>query len=81
MNFKSLADISRNWDEKAPTEDEVMNFIKFLRNEKMSSSSTMWTSYSMLNAVVKSKYNVNLKIFTRVIALIKSFDTDVRESL
>ena len=45
-DFKSLADMSQNWEEIEPTEEEVMNYIKFLRNEKKSSSSTLWTSYS-----------------------------------
>ena len=35
-DFKSLADQSRNWEENAPKEDEVMRDIKFLRNERKS---------------------------------------------
>ena len=78
-DFKSFVGASRNWDESEPTEDEVMSWAKFLWNEKKASSSTMWTTYSMLNAVIKSKYNMNLKKFVRVTALIKSYDTDVKK--
>ncbi len=39
----------------------------------------MWTYYSMLNGVVKSKYGYNLKSYPRVTALLKSMDTDVKK--
>ena len=42
-------------------------------------SSTAWTRYSILNAVVKAKYGVNLKQYVRVTALLKSYDTDVKK--
>ena len=42
-------------------------------------SSTMWTMYSMLNSVTKSKYNFALKNYSRVTMLLKSFDTDVKK--
>ena len=39
----------------------------------------MWTTYSMLNSVVKSKYGFNLKNYVRVTSLIKSFDVDIKK--
>ena len=35
-DFKSLADQSRNWEENAPSEDELMRYLRFLRNERKS---------------------------------------------
>ena len=42
-------------------------------------SSSMWTFYSMINAIIKSKYGVNLKSYPRVTTLLKSFDTDIKQ--
>ena len=50
-----------------------------LRNDKNMASSTSWTRYSMLNAVIKSKYGFNLKKYPRVTALLKSYDTDIKK--
>ena len=51
-----------------------------LRNENKMASSTLWTRYSILNAVVKSKYGENLKQYPRVTALLKSYDTDIKKT-
>ena len=42
-------------------------------------SSTMWCTYSMLNAVVKNKYGFNLKKYVRVTNLLKSYDIDIKK--
>ena len=39
----------------------------------------MWTMYSMLNSVIKSKYDFSLKDYPRVTTMLKSFDTDVKK--
>ena len=39
----------------------------------------MWTCYSQLNGVVKSKYGLNLKKYARVTSLLKSMDTDIKK--
>ena len=41
-------------------------------------STTMWTNYSLLNAVVKNKYGFSLKSYVRVTNLLKSYDNDVK---
>ena len=48
-------------------------------NSSAMASSSMWTFYSMINAIIKSKYGVNLKSYPRVTTLLKSFDTDVKQ--
>ena len=42
-------------------------------------SSTIWTCYSQLNGVIKSKYGFNLKKYARVTSLLKSMDTDIKK--
>ena len=42
-------------------------------------SSSLWTMYSMINTVTKSKYSISLKKFERVTALIKAFDVDCKK--
>ena len=69
----------REWETVIPSEDDVMNWCRHLRSEKKFASSTMWTQYSMLNAVVINKYGFNLKQFARVGTLLKSYDTDVKK--
>ena len=54
-------------------------FLRVLRNDKNMASSTSWTRYSILNAVVKSQYSINLKQYPRVTALLKSYDTDIKK--
>ena len=42
-------------------------------------SSSMWCTYSMLNAVIKNKYGFNLKYYVRVTNLLKSYDVDIKK--
>ena len=64
---------------RVPSEDEILAFMRHLRDDKGMASSTMWTSYSQLNGVVKSKYGFNLKKYARVTTLLKSMDTDIKK--
>ena len=78
-DFKAVVGSDRNWDFEGPNEEDVLHFIRWLRLEKGYASSSLWTIYSMLNGVVKSKYGVNLKKYVRVTSLLKTFDTDVKK--
>ena len=40
-------------------------------------SASIWTNYSLLNAVIKNKYGFNLKSYVRVTNLLKSYDNNV----
>ena len=82
-------------DIRVPSEDEILNFLRHLRDDKGifncicnicnicyiigMASSTMWTCYSQLNGVIKSKYGFNLKKYARVTSLLKSMDTDIKK--
>ena len=74
--FKQFSD--RDFAEKVPAEDDILKYIRFLREDRKLASSSVWTCYSMLNSVIKSKYGLSLKAYVRVTTLIKSYDTDVK---
>lgn len=42
-------------------------------------SSSLWVYYSMLNSIMKSKYDVSLKKHPRITVLLKSYDTDCKK--
>ena len=77
--FKERAVKSGEFEERMPTEDEFAEYFRYLRLEKKLSSSTLWTTYSILNAVVKGKYGERLQKHPRLTTLLKSFDTDIKK--
>ena len=68
---------SIDWEVERPKEEDVIGWVCYLRNETKAASSSLWTYYSMLNTVVKSKYGFNLKTYVRVITLIKSYQVNL----
>ena len=70
--------IGNDLEARPPTEQELLSYVKFMRLEKGLASSSLWTTYSMINGVCKGKYSINLKQYCRVTSLIKSFDVDVK---
>ena len=96
--FVMFNDKSGEIQYRVPSEIDLMNYMKNLRNEEgnillfifsnmsvlqtiMSgyASTSLWTTYSMLNAVCRAKYGINLKIYVRLAALLKSFDIDTKK--
>ena len=71
--------IGRDFEDSGPSESELISFIKDLREVKKAASSTLWTTYSMINSVCKAKYNLDLKKFTRVTSLIKAMQIDSKK--
>jgi len=67
-----------NYEEVPPGEDAFITFFRHLRLEKMFASSSMWTTYSYINSVVKRKYGFKLQSLPRVTMLLKSFDEDTK---
>ena len=78
-DFKERAVNSGGFEERMPTEDEFAEHFRYLRLEKKLSSSTLWTTYSIINAVVKGKYGERLQKYPRLTTLLKSFDTDTKK--
>ena len=70
--------LNNDLETRPPTEEELLNYFKFLRFDRNYASSSIWTQYSMINGVCKGTYSFNLKSLCRVVSLIKSFDTDVK---
>ena len=60
-DFKAFSDLSDEFDNRIPTESEFVEFFKHLRTNKKSSSSSLWTIYTMLNSVCKGKYSERLQ--------------------
>lgn len=77
--FKDKASNSGDFDMRMPTEDELADYFRYLRIEKKMSSSTIWTTYSILNSVVKAKYGKQLQIYPRLTLLLKSYNTDTKK--
>jgi len=42
-----------DFNDRMPTEERFTQQFKYLRTEKNMASSSLWTTYSMINAVVK----------------------------
>ena len=58
--------LGRDLEDSPPSEQDLINYFRDLRNEKKAASSTLWTTYSLINSVCKGKYIMDLKTFTRV---------------
>ena len=74
--FKEFFEEPEVFETRKPTEMELMNFFRDQRETKNKASSTLWTTYSMLNSIIKAKYSANLRDLPRLVTLIKSYDTD-----
>ena len=70
--------VGEDFSTRAPSEEELLQYFKHLREDKKMSSSSLWTTYSMINGMCKGKFACNLKQYCRVTSLIKSFDVDIK---
>ena len=59
----------------APTEIQVLNYFHFLKHEKNLAPTTLWSTYSRINACVKRLYGFSLKSFVRVSDVLKSYES------
>ena len=76
LAFMQFSEKSAEFDERMPSELEFIAYFNHLRLECKRALSSLWTTYSMLNTVVKGKYNKNLQSYHRFTRLVKSFDVD-----
>ena len=78
--FEELrAHAGESFEDRVPSEEELLSFLRYLREERHLASSSMWTSYSKLNSMVKAKYGISLKATPRLIGLLKSYDIDIKK--
>lgn len=61
----------------APSEDELVRYFIHLRNNVKLAASSIWTTYSMINTVVKNKYGQRLQQFPKLTLLLKHFSVEV----
>jgi hypothetical protein len=59
----------------APTEIQILNYFHFLKHEKNLAPTTLWSTYSRVNACVKRLYGFSLKDFVRVSDVLKSYES------
>ena len=79
LKFMSF-DESHNFENEMPNEDILSSYFKQLRASG-AASSTLWTTYSLINAVIKTKYGERLQKYPRLTSLIRSFDTGKQISI
>ena len=77
--FRDFFPCSLEFDTRIPSEEEFSTYFRFLRQDKGFSTSTLWTTYSMLNSVCKGKYSKSLQQYPRLQSIIKAFDVDVKK--
>ena len=65
---------NHDFEKDIPAEDILLRYFKHLWSSG-TASSTLWTTYSLINAVIKAKYGERLQKYPRLTSLIKSFDT------
>ena len=70
--FRDFFPCSLEFDTRMPSEEQFSTYFRFLRPDKGFSTSTLWTTYSMLNSVCKGKYSKSLNS-------IQVFDVDVKK--
>ncbi len=59
----------------APSEIQILNFFHFLKHEKNLAPTTLWSTYSRVNACVKRLYGFSLKSYVRVTDVLKSYES------
>jgi len=61
-----------------PAEVSFLNYFDYLKSVKHWASTTIWSHYSRLNAVLKRKFGVSLKNYPSVTDLLKAFSVGHR---
>ena len=62
-NFKAFSSTANTFEDDIAEEEAFINYFQHLRTEKKAASSTLWTTYSILNTFVKEKYGKNYRTF------------------
>ena len=70
--FRDFFFCSLEFDTRIPSEEEFSTYFRFLRPDKGLSTSTLWTTYSLLNSICKGKYGNSLQQYPRLQSIIKA---------
>ena len=58
-----------------PSEIQILNYFHYLKNEKHLAPTTLWSTYSRVNACVKRLFGFSLKTYVRVTDVLKSYES------
>ena len=58
-----------------PTEIQILNYFHYLKNVKHLAPTTLWSTYSRVNACVKRLFGFSLKNYVRVTDVLKSYES------
>jgi len=76
LNFERYLRTSEDFDVNVvPSELSIMNYFHHLRVDKRWVSTTLWSHFSRVNAVMKRTWGVNLTIYPRLLQLLKGYET------
>ena len=78
-NFKAFSSTANTFEDDIAEEEVFITYFRHLRTEKKAASSTLWTTYSILNTFVKGKYGRRLQDFPRITTLLKSYDINTKK--
>ena len=79
LRFRNHFQCSDEFENRMPSEMEFSTYFRYLRQEKLHSSSSLWTIFSMVNSICKRKYGIPLQTYPSLISLIKSYDVDIKK--
>jgi len=75
-NFESYLKKSGSYDPKSPpAELSILNYFHHLRTVDGWASTTLWSHFSRVNAVMKRTWGINLTIYPRLSELLKGFES------
>ena len=79
--LKSKSKYDKRWEEykeyignNEPSEENLIQFFDYLRKEKHYECSTIWSIYSMINSKMQLNHGLKLQNFSRITALLKSYE-------
>ena len=81
-------DIQHEFEERTPSEKELLNYFVAMREgrelpdgkkEEGRAASTILTTYSLVNGVLKHKYSFNMNKYPRIVARMKVWQSRGRE--
>jgi len=79
LNFERFLRSSGSFDcNVAPSQLSILNYFHHLRTDKHWKSTTLWSHFSRVNAVMKRTWGVNLTIYPRLLQLLKAYETGHR---
>lgn len=61
-------------EKSMPTENDFLQYFDYLHEEKKQKASTIWCTYSKINAIYQREYNEKLQKYPRLTQVLKSYN-------